>query len=145
MRMPRSILLPALASFACALAIGACSDSTGPNVVGLYDLRTVNGTSLPVTLVQIGEDKLEITAGTLNLMSFDSFGTLFTFRYTEDGVATYEAESANGTYTRNNGALEFTETETGVTVTGTLAGDTIRFIDEEVVFVFTKIDYKWGK
>lgn len=92
------------------VALAACSDSTGPdsdNLVGSYDLITVDGASLPVIVDQIGEDKAEITMGTVTLDEDGTFGDVTELRITEAGVVTTEVVSTQGTWTVSGSTVTF--------------------------------------
>jgi len=100
-----------------ALAIGltACNDSNavGPttSVAGLYSLRAINGTNLPVTF---GNGTTLMTdALTLNID-----GTFSDVAQFGDGTVTVQ----QGFYTNNNGSLEFTDRDTGQTFSASLSG-----------------------
>ena len=92
------------------VALAACSDSTGPdtdNLVGSYDLITVDGASLPVIVDQIGEDKAEITMGTVTLSEDGTFGDVTELRITEGGEVTTEVVSTQGTWTVSGSTVSF--------------------------------------
>ena len=93
-----------------AVALAACSDSTGPDtddLVGSYDLITIDGASLPVIVDQIGEDIAEITMGTVTLDEDGTFGDATEIRITEGGVVTTEVQSTQGTWTVSGSTVTF--------------------------------------
>ena len=93
-----------------AVALAACSDSTGPDtdeLVGSYNLFTIDGASLPVIVDQIGEDKAEITMGTVTLDENGTFGDATEIRVTEGGVVTTEVQSTQGTWTVSGSTVTF--------------------------------------
>ena len=97
-----------------ALALIACGDSTGPggsnaNVTGTYALRTINGTSVPVTLVQIPGYSLRILSATLTLNAPNTFSTIGTYQETEGAVTVTVSETCTGTYTLNGTSIAFSE------------------------------------
>jgi len=96
---------------AVAVALAACSgDSTGPDsddLVGTYDLITIDGASLPVIVDQIGEDKAEITMGTVTLDEDGTFGDATELRITEGGVVSTEVQSTQGTWTVSGSTVTF--------------------------------------
>ena len=95
---------------ALAVALAACSDSTGPgtdDLVGSYDLITIDGASLPVIVDQIGEDKAEITMGTVTLDEDGIFGDVTEIRITEGGVVTTEVQSTQGNWTVSGSTVTF--------------------------------------
>ena len=120
-RTPRWLLLAfVMIGFACG------GDSTGPNdsVAGTYSLRTVNGANLPYIVLQVGADKLELTADVLTLTDGGSFTQITTFRVTENGQVTTSTVADAGSYTRNGTAISATF-NSGGTATGTISGGTI--------------------
>ena len=93
-----------------AVALAGCSDSTGPDtddLVGTYDLISIDGASLPVIVEQIGEDKAEITMGTVTLDEDGTFGDVTGLRITEGGVVTTEVASTQGTWTVSGSTVTF--------------------------------------
>ena len=96
---------------AIAVALAACSgDSTGPDsddLVGSYDLITIDGASLPVIVDQIGEDKAEITMGTVTLDEDGTFGDATELRITEGGVVSTEVQSTQGTWMVSGSTVTF--------------------------------------
>ena len=104
------LLRNTLRAGAIAVALAACSDSTGPDtddLVGSYDLITIDGASLPVIVDQIGEDKAEITMGTVTLDEDGTFGDATELRITEGGVVTTEVQSTQGTWTVSGSIVSF--------------------------------------
>jgi hypothetical protein len=95
---------------AIALALAACSDSTGPDtdeLVGSYNLLTIDGASLPVVVDQVGEDKAEVTMGTVTLDEDGTFGDATELRITEGGVVTTEVQATQGTWTVSGSTVTF--------------------------------------
>ena len=93
-----------------AVALAACSDSTGPDtddLAGSYDLITIDGASLPVIVDQIGEDKAEITMGTVTLDEDGTFGDATELRITEGGVVSTEVQSTQGSWTVSGSTVTF--------------------------------------
>ena len=93
-----------------AVALAACSDSTGPSpdqLVGLYNLFTIDGASLPVVVDQVGEDKAEVTMGTVTLDEDGTFGDVTELRITEGGVVTTEVQATQGTWTVSGSTVTF--------------------------------------
>jgi len=104
------LLRNTLRAGAIVVALAACSDSTGPDtddLVGSYDLITIDGASLPVIVDQIGEDKAEITMGTVTLDEDGTFGDATELRITEGGVVTTEVQSTQGTWTVSGSIVSF--------------------------------------
>ncbi len=97
-----------IVALAVSLLTG-CGDSTGPEAIaGNYTLRTINGQDLPFLIVQVLDDKIELTAGSLRINSDNTFSANLTLATTDGGATTSETETTTGTYTLNGTALTFT-------------------------------------
>src|SRR5687767_4985621 len=91
------------------LALPACSDSSGPggngDVAGTYTLRTVNGSNVPFTILQVGSTyRLEILSGSVVINSNGTYTETASLRETNGTVVTTEQQNSNGTWTRVNNA-----------------------------------------
>lgn len=102
----------------CALALAACGGgdkSTGPggSIAGTYTMQTVNGSAPPVTIFQVGTDKVEVTGGSVTMNADNTFSGVTSIRETSGGEALpVETFTCTGTYTRSGSAVTFTEPET---------------------------------
>src|SRR5436190_14837472 len=99
---------------ALAIGLAACNDSnTGPNasVAGLYSLRAINGTNLPVTFSN-GRTLVS------DVLTLNVDGTFSDDAQFSDGSVVVE----QGFYTTNNGAIDFTDRDTGQTFSASLSG-----------------------
>ena len=136
--MYRKSLLVLLLS-ALSLGFQGCgSDSTGPDEpdwVGSYALETVEGSALPVVLLQIGNDKIEVTTGSVTLNEDQTFSTNMTYRVTEAGSVSTGSDSQVGSFTKNGTALRFNYSD-GTQDTGSLNGEILTLTSEGVTFVF---------
>ena len=123
-----------------ALAVSlltGCGDSTGPeDIAGNYTLRSINGQDLPFLIIQVLEDKVEITAGSFRINSDLTYSTSVTVTVTESGTTTSETETDTGTYTLTGTTLTFTSGAD--TFTGSITGNTLTFIDEGLTLVYQK-------
>jgi hypothetical protein len=131
-------------AFTLATAGLACGggDSTGPStsIAGTYTLRTVNGGNLPYTLIQVGADKLEITAGSIALNADNTFSDRITVRATDGGSVETEEFVAVGTYTVNGTTVTLTERESGDSYSLAHSGNSLTQIEQEfqVTLVYRK-------
>lgn len=104
MRRLLSILAGAL-----VLPLAACGDDgpTEPTIEasGTYQLATVNGQDLPVTIQQAGADFIEVLDGTIALRSDNTFSDSTTFRVSEAGEETTEVEVLSGSYAQSRNVL----------------------------------------
>ena len=124
------------------LTLAACggSDPTGPEdtIPGRYNLVSLNGTALPFVLIQILEDKIEVTAGDLQLNSDGTCSSSLTTRETLDGVVTTETQTGLCSWTLNNTAIAFVWTEDGDTDSGSLIDGRVTVTSDGLVLVFEK-------
>jgi len=93
-----------MATAAAALTATACSDSTGinGNIEGSYELRTINGQSLPVTLSNSGRTYQD---GVLEIDNNGEFVETLQFR--DFGDTFSDQQSYFGTWDRNGSDLVF--------------------------------------
>jgi len=100
-------LFLSVATAAVALTASACGDSTGigTNIAGSYELRTINGQSLPVTLngrtYEAGELEID-NNGDANSGDF-----VETLQFRDFGSGFSDEEAYFGTWDRNGSELEF--------------------------------------
>ena len=110
--MRRTLATAALALL--TLAAGACGgddDSTGPNgsIAGTYTLQTVNGSPPPITVFELGDDKIEVTGASVVINENGTFSATSTVRETDAGQVTTSSSVCSGTYTRSGSTVTFTE------------------------------------
>ncbi len=118
---------------------GDATGTGGTSIFGTYTLQTVNGSSLPFVVIQVGNDKLEITAGSVRLNSDNTYSISISLRLTEAGTVTTETDTGAGTYTASGSTIQFSDSGDGEgPFTGSISGNTLTIIDEDVAFVFTK-------
>lgn len=104
-----------IATLALAISLAACNDSNsvGPtaSVAGMYSLRAINGSNLPVTF----SDGSRLMSDVLTLNLDGTFSDVAQF---DDGSVSVQ----QGFYTNNNGSIQFTDRDTGQTFTASLSG-----------------------
>ena len=125
---------------ALLLPLTACEDDptgTVDDALGTYTLQTIAGNALPVTVFEIGPDRLEVAAGQVALNANNAFTTSLTFRETEGGVVTTSTETANGTFARSGTAILMRDAD-GDEVLGTLGENTLTLNAFGQAFVFRK-------
>ena len=100
---------------ALAIGLAGCNDSNavGPtaSVAGLYSLRTINGTNLPVTF---SNGRTPVS----DVLTLNVDGTFSDDAQFSDGSVVVE----QGFYANNNGAIDFTDRDTGQTFSASLSG-----------------------
>lgn len=128
-----------LAAAAIAFVATGCGDSTGPTAlahVGRYGLVSVDGETLPLTLVDDPTLTLTLTEGALVLNANFTFTQEVTIAVVANGFpAAPEQLSCGGTYRRSGNTFTMTGDETencsGMTATGILDGNTLTVSDDQ--------------
>ena len=128
-----------LAAAAMALIAAGCSDSTAPKElahVGRYGLVSVDGETLPLTLVDDPTLRLTLTEGALTLNANSTFTQEVTVAVVANGFPSpAQRLSCGGSYTRSGNTFTLTGTETlqcsGMTATGVLNGNTFTVSDDQ--------------
>ena len=127
---------------ALLLPLAACGDDdgTGPstNIVGTFNLQTVNGAPLPVTLSQAGTDRLDLTAGQITFREDRTFTAEITFREISGGLTTNETDGQIGTYTVSGNTVQLTSTLDGTVATATISGNTLTSNQQGFTLVYRK-------
>ena len=138
---------PALVAAVTALsfAIAGCGDGNGPDTshVGVYDMVSVDGDPLPVTVVDEPGYTLEVHDGSMTLNANNSFVESLTLVETNDGVAAPgETIACTGRYTRRGNTITLTTPESdscsGETAIGTLSGNTLTVDYSGTTVVFSR-------
>lgn len=123
------------------LVLAACGgDSTGPAFTaldGTFELQTVAGDSLPVILVQIEQDKQELTAASIDFAPDGTLAFTATTRETVRGAVRFETGTDIGTYSGTAEALTL-RFEGGTNATGSVEGDTFTMTLNGIDFLFRK-------
>ena len=130
---PRSLVMAAFALLTIGTtACGGGDKSTGPgSLAGTYDLQSINGMTLPVTVYQEGSYKVEVTDGSVTMNADNTFLGSTTIRESDAGGSSSSSVVCPGTYTRNGSAITFAESpssddDCGGTYAGTWSnGNTI--------------------
>ena len=120
-------------------ALAACSDSTGPvSATGRYDLVSVGGEPLPFVLSEIFDDKIEITAGHMQLnVDLTCSGSL-TIQNTTDGRVTPNTRTNTCTWTQTGTAIDFTYPE-GPVLQGLLVDRMLTVGSQGLVLMFERL------
>ena len=120
-------------------ALAACSDSTGPeSSVGRYDLVSIQGTPLPFVLSEVFEDKIEITAGHMQLNADLTCSGSLTIQNTIDGRVTPNTQTNTCTWTQTGTAIDFTYPE-GPVLQGLLVDRTLTVGSQGLVLMYERM------
>ena len=125
----RHTLIATLALFA------ACENSLGPDSseVGNYDLKTVNGNTLPAPFFSV-----EVLSASVELHEDGSFRTRNTIRGKDSlGEIVVQNDSDSGTYARTGNTVTLTSTLGHITV-ATYAGPTLTVDEKSVVMIYRR-------
>ena len=123
-------------------ALGACSDIVGSSdseeLIGVYQLISVDGDPPPVIVDQDATATLEITAGTVTL-SEDGFVDATTTRLTVNGVPTTEVTTAEGSWSISGSTVRFTPNDDSGQYTMTWDGaNKLTQVFEGIVLVYQR-------
>lgn len=116
-------------------------DSTGPggtNVVGTWNLTTVNSSGLPFTLAEVaGSYKLEVLADQFTFNANGTWSGTATFRETDNGTVTTTTEPDNGTWSQAGSNVTKTYSD-GSTATATISGNRITFVEIGITAIYQR-------
>lgn len=132
-----------LAAAALVAGLAACADMTGPSgsVSGRYVLQTVNGSYLPYGL---GQDQtgayVDIVADTLWVDPGGTYQEAVYYANTYgSGGTTIDSQLEEGTWSANNGAIQFYDrTDGGITYNGSVSGTTLTEINQGYTQVYSR-------
>ena len=106
-----------LCSLALALAaLTACGGDGGTDpkvaLAGAYSLSTVDGQTVPYTLYQDTDLKVEVVRGTFTIAENGAYTENVTLRFTDASGVDEAPAICSGTYTKSGNSLTLTENET---------------------------------
>ena len=114
------------ALIALAGALAACDRTTSPKggMEATFDLKSINGTSLPYTKT-LGTATLRITSDVLVLHNDGSYEDSTTYGVPNGGSLQLSTTIERGTYSVSGGRITFTSKTTGGRYSGSLDGTTL--------------------
>ncbi|HEX8849775.1 MAG TPA: hypothetical protein VF761_09620 [Gemmatimonadaceae bacterium] len=129
----------ALRSFVAALCLAAaCSDSNAPNahLDGVYELQTIDGAPLPVTVFEVGTYRLDLVAGDILFAPSGTFIQSLTTQDFDAGVAgTPTVIACSGRYKVSGSTVTLTANVTPTcegSVTATISGSKLTITDPSI-------------
>jgi hypothetical protein len=130
-----------LLSLVLAAAVACGGDSTSPinaSIAGTYKLQTINGSALPYTILQVGNDKVEFMDDQVTVNDGGTYTESGHIRTTENGVVTTEAVVDAGTYVRTGTAITFHSTSDNSDTPGSISGNSITVVSSGLSAVYAK-------
>jgi hypothetical protein len=118
---------------AVLLAIG-CGDSTAPagSVAGTWNLRTVNGFSIP-----FASNGVELTSDVITASASGTFTQMTVVKKTQGGQVTIDSIPDAGTYTISGHSVTFDFTSASPSGTGILDGNTLT-VTTDITLVYRR-------
>lgn len=131
--------------FAFFVAACSSSDSTGPrdSIEGTYTLKTVNGSTLPITITDAGST-FRVNSGSLTINTGNTFSDVTNISVQSGGQTVTVNSTCTGTFTQNGNSVAFDEATSndpncGGTFTGSWSGNTMTVaFDANLIGVFQK-------
>lgn len=136
--LPRTLRLAAAAILLAACGDDTPSEPTNQSVAGTWTLRTVNGSNLPYTLQQFGNDRIELLNETISVQASGTFTQQGTLRFTTGGLVTTEPYTDGGTYTLNGSTATFTFNSDGSTGVAAIGDDVLSVAYAGQTFVYRR-------
>ena len=127
-----------------AFTLAACGhDSVGPSptpstISGTYNLTTMDGAVLPVTVLDLGAYRLNLASGNLALRSDGTYSLQLGIRIEDSGNVRATTDSDAGLWNVNHGAVTLASTQGDTSRTGTVSGDVMTLQSGGRVFRLTK-------
>lgn len=137
----RPYMMPLLVGLVIAIA---CDDSTSAvpatPFIGVFTLQTVEGSGLPVTLVQSGNSSVSLLADQLTIADGGTWSEQFTRKVVTNGQLGTQAGVDSGTWLQKGSTLTlFSRLNNDIPYNGTFAGNALTLdIPEGSTFLFVK-------
>ena len=125
-----------IGSAAVLAGCGGSDDVTGPggstpNVVGSYDLQSVNGDNLPATILQTPEGIIEVLSSNLVIRADGNFVVDFALRATtNDGQSETLSDVSTGTWILSGSLIALVFDTGGCSENGTVSSNRITFAQD---------------
>lgn len=134
----RHLALTSIIGTAVALSgCGGSDDLAGPggggalDVVGSYDLRSVNGDNLPATILQTPDGIIEVVSSNLLIRADGNYVVDFVIRVTPTGGPSETiSDVGTGTWVLSGSRISLISDTGGCTDTGTVSSNRITFEEE---------------
>ena len=132
-----------MASVVLLLAGAGCSsDYTtglgGNGITGTFTLQTFNGSNLPAFFDRNTFQERDLVAETFTLYSDGTYADAYRMRTITSSGTTNQDFQDTGIYGVNNTALQFRDSQTGNTFSGSITGNTLSVTQFGDVYVFSR-------
>jgi len=130
-----------IASVALVSGFVACSDVVGiggDDFAGTYDLRSVNGFTLPTVIFDDGLEQDELLSETFTIYREGSYTDDYTLRTSSRSGQSTSSYRDVGTWTRNGTQVEFVDSRNGETFSGELDGRTLTIFQGGDLYVYRR-------
>ena len=92
---------------------------------------------MPVLLVEVGDNKIEVTAGSVTLNADRTCSDSLTLEITEGGNVDSDIATDECTYTTDGQTITLTYTDNTISV-GTIIGSALTIADDGLAFIYRK-------
>jgi hypothetical protein len=127
----------ALASLVVLSGCSAIDSIASGNVIGTFELRSINGTQPPALIYQEPGYSEEILSATFSLENDGSYSEAGIIRETINGRSTTSSTSSYGYYDEYNGDITFTE-QGGRTYYGTITNGRLVVQDQGMTLTYLR-------
>jgi hypothetical protein len=131
-----------ITALALGLSLAGCADLVGlgyGNIVGEYDLKTLNGFQLPTVVYQDAFEQDELLSEKLTIYADGSYTDDYTLRVSSSAGQSTQSYRDVGTYTHyNDTQLQFVDGRTGDAFTGEISGRTLTVTQNGNFYVYQR-------
>jgi len=126
-------------ALASVMVLSSCStiDNLTGNIAGDYQLRQVNGSSLPAVVYSSPGYTEEVMSETFTLNTDGSYTDAAIIRQTTNGQAVTSPSTSYGYYDEYNGQITFTE-QGGRQFYGTVSSGRLEVDDQGLVLIYVR-------
>jgi len=130
-----------IASLAVLVGLAACADLVGlgyGNLIGEYDLKTLNGFQLPTIVYQDALEQDELLSERFTIFADGSYTDDYTLRISSSSGQSTASYRDVGTYTQYDTQLQFVDGRTGDAFNGEINGRTLTITQGGNYYVYQR-------
>lgn len=122
-----------------SLFVTGCDSGTdaGDGIEGRYSLRTINGATVPASVVQ-GGITFTFQSGHFQINSDNTFSAALTVTAAQGGQSATETFQSLGTWTQNNNAVRFDYADGSSPDVGTISGTELSMTSDGIALTFRR-------